>query len=184
MEEEQNDGEDEAGNNTESNDQPTYDIETYRHAIEDARRTHDQQLDAYNDIGEKAWRIVRLNGLVATIYVAAVANAFSGVTFPRCALLSVVLGFVSLLASTLFAMYGQQQRTVSVGQSPESFEMVRKHDPDEITYLYETLNGYEQWITDVRKKTSANGSAVNVAKSLFLTGVGLITIGTLLATVL
>lgn len=58
-----------------------YDIETYRHAIEEARRTLDQQLEAFNDVADKAWRIVKLNGIIATIYVAAVANALDDLTF-------------------------------------------------------------------------------------------------------
>jgi len=48
--------------------------ETYQHAVEDARITHANQLEAYNDVNERAWRIVRLNGLVATIFVAGISG--------------------------------------------------------------------------------------------------------------
>lgn len=157
-----------------------YDIETYRRALEEARRTWDQQLDAFNDVAEKAWRVVRLNGLVATVYIAAIANAPPNISISTSTGLIIGSGLFLLAISTYLAVNGQQAQRVSVGQGTEAFTAVRKHDPAEIVYLYETLKDYEDGIEGVAEKTEQNGDTVNQAKFVFLIGVGFITAGTLL----
>lgn len=161
-----------------------YDLETYRHAIEEARRSWDQLLAAYNDVAQKSWRIVRLNGIVATIYIAAIANALPNLEVRILTVGIIGAGLVSLAVSTYLAVIVQQTEDVSVGQGPEALERVREYDPDEITYLYETLRMYKEKIGEVANQTKQNGSTVNRAMSLSLIGVGLLTIGTLLAIVL
>lgn len=162
---------------------PQYDIEAYRQAIVDARRTLDQQLTAFNDIGEKAWRLVRLNGLIATVYVAAVANTFEDLAFTPITMTIIGFGGVFLGISTLLAMIGQREHSVPIGQSPDSLRSLRETDPTEIAYLYKTIESYEQWIDIVNKRTSSNARAVNWSKYVLLCGIMLIIAGTLLALV-
>ena len=163
--------------------EPAYDIETYRHAIEEARRTLDQQLNAFNDVGEKAWRIVQLNGIVATIYISAIANALGSLQFTTLATGFIGGGLCALGLSAYLVVNGQDAQVVFIGQSTHSFAQVRKYDPPEIAYLYKTLESYECWIESVGEKTEQNGTAVNNGKYAFLIGVALITIGTVLAVV-
>lgn len=166
------------------NASPAYDIATYRHALEEARRTLDQQLEAFNDIADKAWRIVQLNGIIATVYVAAVANALDDLTYTWMSVILVALGLVLMGISVYLAAEGQQAQTVTIGQSSDAFASIREHDPDEITYLYKTLADYEEWIDQVHEKTEANGDTVNSAKRLLIIGVVFITGGTIVAIVL
>ncbi|WP_338756253.1 hypothetical protein V9T20_05860 [Halobacterium salinarum] len=166
---------------TEEEQEPAYDIESYRHALTEARRTLDQQLQAFNDVNEKAWRIVQLNGLIATVYVTAVANALDGLTFSVCSILLVALGLSSMGVSVLLASEGQKATTVNIGQSAEAFESLRSNDPPEIKYLYRTLEDYESWISQVNEKTEINGTTVNRAKRLSIIGVVFITVGSILA---
>ena len=86
----------EATDKSDKSTESAYDIETYRHAIEEARRTLDQQLDAFNDVNDKAWRIVQLNGIIATIYIAAVANALNDLTFTRLPSALIAIGLVMM----------------------------------------------------------------------------------------
>lgn len=162
---------------------PAYDIETYRHAIQEARRTLDQQLKAFNDVNGKAWRIVQLNGIIATIYISAVANALGDLqlTLIPTGLLS--LGLISMACSAYLAANGQDVRKVTIGQGTDAFESIRQTDPSEIEYLYKTLEDYEDWIEEVNRKSEQNGEIVNKSKWLLIGGVILITAGTILASV-
>jgi hypothetical protein len=164
--------------------EPDYDIESYRHALEEARRTLDQQLDAFNDVNEKAWRIVQLNGLIATVYVSAVANAMEGLTFSIRPIILIISGLTMMAASVFLAASGQEAKTVTIGQGPEAFESLRDNDPSEIAYLYETLKDYESWIDQVSGKTEKNGETVNIAKWLSILGVVFISGGTVFAFVI
>lgn len=170
--------------NAEEDEGPEYEIETYRHALDEARRTLDQQLEAFNDVNEKAWRIVQLNGLIATVYVAAVANALDGLTFSMYSILFVSVGLVIMGFSVFLAAEGQEATKVTIGQSTDAFESLRSTDPSEIAYLYKTLQDYESWIAQVNKKTEINAETINWAKRLSIIGVVFIVGGTVLAFVL
>ena len=135
-----------SGTGEPSDPDSTYDLETYRHALEEARRTWNQELAAFNDIAEKSWRLVRINGIVVTIYIAAMANALSNLVIGVRAGVIIGAGLLSLGISTYLALNGQQAEEVPVGQSTESFERVRKHDPEEIVYFVETLKSHEKGI--------------------------------------
>lgn len=163
--------------------EPGYDIETYRHALTEARRTLDQQLNAFNDVNGKAWRIIQLNGIIATVYIAAVANALDGLDFTPIPASILILGLVLMGLSAYFAATGQDVEKITIGQGSDAFESVRENDPSEIAYLYKTLEDYEQWIKEANTKTDQNGEVVNRAKWLLIGGVVLITAGTVIAIV-
>lgn len=182
--EDQNQSETSTEANQEENPKPAYDIETYQHAIEEARRTLDQQLEAFNDVNEKAWRIVRLNGIIATVYIAAIANALDGLRFTATPTVLITLGLLLLGISVYLATEGQEAQKVMIGQSDEAFESLRKNDPSEIAYLYKTLEDYEDWISTVHEKTERNGKTVNTAKRISLIGVIFLLCGTLSAIIL
>jgi hypothetical protein len=156
-------------------------LESFRHAIEEARRTHDQQLTAFEDIDNKAWRLVQLNGIISTIYVSAVANALELLSFTVLSKVVIVLGLVFIGLSTILGIVGQRERSVKVGQSPESFESLRKNYPDEFTYLDETLCSYERWIGENEQKTTRNDFVVTIGKLSSLVGIGFITVGLLIS---
>jgi len=61
-------GVEEAENQEESNEDSDIPSEARRHALDDARRVLDQELQSLNDITQKAWRVVQFNGLVATVF--------------------------------------------------------------------------------------------------------------------
>jgi hypothetical protein len=160
-----------------------YDIETYQHTIEEARRTLDQQLQAFNDVSKKGWRIVQLNGIIATIYVSAIANSLDNLTLSNSSLGVIGFGLVFMALSVFYTMTGQEAEDVKIGQGPKAFESVRENDPEEIAYLYKTIDDYESWIENVSSKTEYNKRVVNISKMFLLVGVGFITIGTFLAIV-
>jgi hypothetical protein len=166
----------------EGDDDDSHSIESLRLGLEDARRTHDQQLEAFNDIGEKAWRIVRLNGIVATIYVAVIANTFRNtLSFTLISFTLISSGLALLLISALVSLSGQREQSVIVGNSPEAFSKLREHEPNERVYLKETLKGYEHWIQKTSEQTDSNGKAVRTAKYCCIAGVSFIMLGTIIA---
>jgi len=159
--------------------EPAYDVETYRHAIEEARRTLDQQLQAFNDVADKGWRIVQLNGIIATIYASAVVNSLSALNFSTKSLLSIFIGFFLMAVSIFLVISEQESHKIMIGQGTEAFRSMRENDPEEIVYLYETIKSYEKWIDDVGKKTKYNGRIIEAAKISLTVGVGFILTGTI-----
>jgi type IV secretory pathway TrbF-like protein len=173
------------GNETEETSiSDDYDIETYRHALQEARRSWDQHLDAYNDVAEKSWRIVRLNGIVVTIYIAAVASGLSRFESGIIGTTLFAAGLLSLAISTYLAARNQETEEVLLGQGPDAFERVRKYKPPEVVYLHATLEAHEDGIEQVAETTKENAVPVNRANLLSLIGIGLLTVGTLVAVVL
>ncbi|WP_254810729.1 hypothetical protein [Natronosalvus amylolyticus] len=174
-------------NNNGSDDNPdtdtAYDIETYRHALQEAGRTLDQQLEAFNDVADKAWRIVQLNGIIGTVYIAAVANALPSLSITYLSGGFIAVGLICFGISVYLATEGQEAQTVVIGQSSDSFRSIRSTDPSEIEYLYKTLEDYEGWIDRVNVKTEINGDTVNKAKRALIAGVVFIILGTLIAVV-
>lgn len=175
---------------SETESAPGYDIETYRTALEEARRTFDHQLQAYNDVSEKAWRIFRLNTIGVSIYLALVANVLINQNSPidltatNEAIGVSVLGLLMLAVSTYLVLNGQQAVKLYVGLGTDSFESVRKKDPSEIAYLYKTLQAYETAIEQAEKKTNTNGTTVNWAKGLSMVGITFLFLGAVLSAVL
>lgn len=160
-----------------------HDIETYRHAIEEARRTLDQQLQAFNDVADKGWRIVQLNGIIATVYASAVVNALNILDFSILTVGSILFGFLLMGISIFIVVSEQEGSKISIGQSPEAFESMRKNDPEEFEYLREVIKEYESSIKSVGEKTEYNSRIVTGAKILLTAGVGFLVSGTLLSIV-
>ncbi|WP_125920003.1 hypothetical protein [Haloparvum sedimenti] len=158
------------------------DPESYKRALEDARLTHANQLEAYNDVNERAWRVVKLNGIISTILIAAITNSQNFIPTEGSLLLIFAIGGLLIIASTVLAMIGQRAKYVSLGPEPEFYQRVRELNSPEIEYLIGTLRGYEGWIEDIGEKTENNSTKVSCAMYLSLLGVGIILVGTIIHT--
>lgn len=154
-------------------------IEALRLGLEDAKRTHNEALVAFSEVSEKAWRIVQLNGIVATIFASAVVSSPDSLSFTLIPILSLFIGFILIGLSTWEATAGQEATKLNLGQSSDALASLRDHRPAESKYIEETLKSYESWIDECIQKTEKNGRIVNRAKSESLGGIALITLGLL-----
>ena len=110
-----------------------YNTESFRHALEEARRTFDHQITAYEDADEKSWRVLRFNGLVATVAVAGAVNApppFSGWELG-----TFVFGVLLLGISTVLVFRGLPHNEVGLGASREFFDRVEEKNPKKCIYI-------------------------------------------------
>ena len=145
-----------------------YHVDTFKQALEDARRTHDQQLEAYNDIDEKGWRVLRFNGIVATV---AMAGAVSIENNPSVCAVVLFLGGIGLLSwSTYRIMYKQPIKEVTLGPSTEDLENIMSKNPKEGVYLEWMTKRYAEWSDIVTVAVEENSANVDLAKLLSVLG--------------
>ena len=120
-----------------------YNTESFKHALEEARRTFDHQITAYEDADEKSWRVLRFNGLVATIAVAGAVNIPP--PFSILELGSFVAGIMVLGISTILVFRGLPHNEVGLGASREFLDRVGAKNPPEEVYLHWAINQYADW---------------------------------------
>ena len=158
-----------------------YNTESFKHALEEARRTFDHQITAYEDADEKSWRVLRFNGLVGTIAVAGAVNIPP--PFSIWELGAFVVGILLLGTSTVLVFRGLPHNEVGLGASREFLDRVGEKNPPEEVYLHWTINQYADWTELARKRTIENSSRVDLSKLLSLLGVGVLIVGGLYHTV-
>lgn len=156
------------------------DVDSYQHAIDDAQRTLNQQLVAFNDISEKSWRIVRFNLLISTLFIGIFTNISKSSSFQRINIILILFGSIGFILSTIIAIIGQTGKSVSIGINTKSFKSVRENDPREIVYLYMALEEYEKAIESTHKKTMQNRKCIQISKWLTLAGATFLSIGIVL----
>jgi len=157
-----------------------YNVETFRHAIEDARRTHEYQIEAYDDIDEKSWRVLRFNGVVATVAVAGAVNLSP--PFSTFVWVFALGGLGCLVYSTYLALDGQPENEITVGPSGDDFQTVVEKNPQEPVYLSWMVQNYADYTEEGVEKVEKNAEAVDRAKVFTIIGVGvLLTSGLLYA---
>lgn len=141
-------------------------------ALEDARRTLDEQLVSVNDISRKGWRVLQFNGLVATVAVALLPTVLSneelGVTL--IGLFSVAIGL--FVVSTVIAYRIQHPQNVVNGPGTDVYRHVSDYDYPENQYLREILERYATGIDTVRETTKSNSNQLQIA--VITSAVGLI----------
>lgn len=142
-----------------------------RHAIEDARRSLDEQLQEVNDISLKSWRAIKFNGLILTI-VASI-SPFGPFEAPA-GLPSVVMGIVVvvMVISTYLSLKIQRPNQVYNGPDTENFEKVCEDDFSEGEYLSSALQGYYTAIRQVQQLNEDN--ADRLEWSVFTSAVALV----------
>ncbi len=161
----------------EETDSPT---EARRHAIEDARRVLDHELQSLNDVTQKSWRIVQFNGLVATVF-AAIVPIQSGLKqltlIPGLVLAAAAVG---LGYSTYTAFQTQERERVRTGPETDMYRTVSSHDYEEDEYLSHALRIHADDIDAMQPTTEEKSEDVDRALFTSIVGVMLLVTGTLL----
>lgn len=135
----------------EATEQRNADPDALKHAHIDAQFVLEQTIQTFSDLSDKAFRLIRLNGLVLTILVAILSNVQNTPEYVNIPSVAAVLLFLS---STLFAIRGYMTQTFDSGVSTDVFETLRKFKLRETEYLNWILTrGYPQWIETGATKT-------------------------------
>lgn len=149
-----------------------YNLETFRQAIEDARRAHAYQIEAYDDIDEKSWRILQFDGVVATVATAGVVNLQP--PFPWYVWSLALGGFAGLAISTYLALDGQPENRITVGPDTNDFQKVNSMNPQEAVYLSWMVQNYTKYLEEGVVKVEKNAEAIDRAKVFSIISVGLL----------
>lgn len=153
--------------------------EARHHALEDARRVLDHELQSLNDVTQKSWRIVQFNGLVATVFAALVPiqsglnqlTLIPGLILTAAAL---VLGY-----STYTAFQTQERESVRTGPETEMYRAVSNHNYEEDEYLSHALRIHADDIDAMQPTTEDKSKDVDRALLTSILGVILLVVGTL-----
>lgn len=162
-------------------DTPT---EARHHALEDARRVLDHELQSLNDVTQKAWRVVQFNGLVATVFAALVPTR-SGLTQlgPISGLL--LVGAVIALGYSTYTAYRTQEReSVNTGPETDMYRAVADHSYEEDDYLSHSLKIHANCLDSLHPSTEEKSEDVDEALLTSVLGVILLVVGTLLLFIL
>jgi len=155
-----------------------YNVNTFREALEDARRTHDQQLQAYNDVNDRNWRVLRFNGIIATVSVAAAASVSSDIEIQTAIVL--LTGTLFLSYSSYRLIYKTPVTKVTLGPSKGDLKTVSDKNPPESVYLDWMVGLYSEWTESVKAATKKNSDNIELAKLLSVVGTALLIGGGLL----
>jgi len=153
--------------------------EARRHALEDARRVLDHELQSLNDVTQKSWRIVQFNGLVATVFAALVPiqSGLSQLTM----IPGLVLGAAALLLghSTYTAFQTQERESVRTGPETDMYRALSDHNYEEDEYLSHALRIHADDIDAIQPSTEDKSEDVDKALLTSILGVILLVSGTL-----
>lgn len=155
-----------------------YEVGTFRQAMEDARRTHDEQLQAYSDIDDRNWRVLQFNGLIATIAIAGAVNV--GENISPAAISLFFLGIALLTYSTYRLLHKTPVTEVTLGPSDNDLGKISEKNPAEGVYLDWMIGLYSEWTKSVENATRENSANVDLAKLLSVVGTGLMISGGLI----
>lgn len=132
------------------NDFDTLDLLTL--AREEGQRTIDNQIETFNDIDDKAARILRMNLLVLSILltgfsiVATDGNLVDSGLARELENWYVFAGVVSILVSTILAAFTYTGSNYRSGMSGRDLEnKILNADIQPIDALYDTAEGYSEW---------------------------------------
>lgn len=164
----------------ESEEETDTSTEARRHALEDARRVLDHELQSLNDITQKSWRIVQFNGLVATVFAALVPiqsglNQLTLIPGLILAAAALVLGY-----STYTAFQTQERERVRTGPETDMYRAVSDHKYEEDEYLSHALRIHAEDIDAMQPTTEDKSEDVDRALLTSILGVILLMAGTLL----
>lgn len=172
MPEKENTNSEEGTNSWEDRNPEEYNLETFRQAIEDVRRTHAYQIEAYDDIDEKSWRILQFDGVVATVATAGIVNLQP--PFPWYVWSLSLGGFAGLAISTYLALDGQPENRITVGPGTNDFQKVNSMNPEEAVYLSWMVRNYTKYFEEGVEKVERNAEAIDRAKVFSIISVGLL----------
>lgn len=148
------------------------------HAHGDAQVVLEQTLQTFADLSDKAFRLVRLNGLVITILIAIASQ----VELKAYANIPSVASLLLFISSTLFAVLAYKIQTIDGGISTEAFQKLTAYKLREKEYLNWVLTlGYPLWITDGVRKSNQKEQWIRYSLLAFLGGIVMLLAGMLLS---
>ena len=146
-------------------------------AQSDAQFVLKQSLETFSGLSDKAFRLIRMTGLVSTVLVAA-ASQVNVANYSNTLTVGSVLLFTS---SVFFAVLGYMTETVDSGVSVEVFHTLATYRLREGEYLHWILTmGYPEWIEDGIQKSDRKERWIRYSLVAFLAGLSMLVSGMLL----
>ncbi|MEE6210378.1 hypothetical protein U3A55_09435 [Salarchaeum sp. III] len=159
----------------------TPDVEALRHLHDDTRSAIERGLDKHGGHASKAIRMVQVNGVVISIFVAGVTQ----VEIHPNLHVSLYLGAALLFASTLFALKAYRSQTLPIGISLSEVEKIDRNNLSETQYLYwYTHQYYPGTIETIKNEVEQRNREVEYSIFSFLLGILVIAVGILIQFVL
>lgn len=153
------------------------DPKALQRAHSDAQLVLEQTLETFSDLSDKAFRLIRLNGLVLTVLVAVSSNVQDIQLYINTPSVSSILLFIS---SILFAVLGYMTRTVDGGVSTNAFDKLAEYNLREDEYLNWILTlGYPKWIDNGVEKSDTKEQWIEYSLIAFLGGITMFLAGML-----
>lgn len=148
-----------------------------RHAHSDLVRSIDHVLGTFPDIADKAIEIVKLNGLVVSILVAASTQVEDPMMYTHgLVYISAILFFIS----SLFGLIGYLFQNVVAGLGTHTRLIEMKLTEEE--YLQWVINDqYDDWLQEILKKQRRKALYVQVAVITFVLAISTFFIGIFLS---
>lgn len=140
-----------------------YDVESLRVTREEAREALDHQIDALNDIDDKAVQTLRLNVLLLGVVLTLASVLASSTVTPvirRMANSLLVAGVVSSAASMVTAIWVHTSTPYRVGAGPADLHASLSEKPPEDELLAALLYNYATWMEQNARLNRRDGIAL------------------------
>lgn len=163
-----------------SDERSEYDVESLRVTRAEAREALNHQIDALNDIDDKAAHTLRLNvllfGIVLTL-ASVMASSDSTPAIGRMVNGLVVAGAVASAVSMLTSIWAYTSRTYRPGTGPSDVRGFLSHNPPEGELLAVLLDNYAAWMERNSRLNRRDGFILFVSHVCLFLAMGYYTSG-------
>jgi hypothetical protein len=150
------------------------DMETLRVVHQDLQQALERHIQALKAISRKSLQIIRLNGIILTILLAASSQVRNLDPYTNWA---TNLGLGLLLLSTLIALFGYRSVDIALGTGPEDAKFTLRAKMVEKEYLEKSIRGNIRWIEEAEEKNRKRGRIVDLSLRVFVAGLVLFIFG-------
>lgn len=146
-------------------------------AQSDAQFVLQRTLETFSELSDKAFRLIRMNGLVITVLIAAASQ----VNVPTYTNTLTVGSVILFIGSVFFAVLAYMTQTVDGGVNVGAFRKLATYRLKEVEYLHWILtNGYPEWIENGVEKGNRKERWIRSSLIAFLAGFTMLISGMLL----
>jgi hypothetical protein len=168
----------------EGSDDPPDPIEARIHALEDARQSLKHSFSSLNDYRRRGWRVMKFNGIVATVFIALLPTQKDVFSIHPHALLVLGIGLFLLVISTAIGYYVQKAEDVGIGPKHETYQKISDWNYGEDQYLRWSLEKHAESINILIDVNNAKNTQLKFGIFTSVMGVGFLITGSIYALVL
>lgn len=158
-----------------ADEQSEYDVESLRVTRDEAREALDHQIEALNDLDDKAAQTLRLNVLLLGVVLTVASVLVSSKTTPtigRMANGPVVAGVAVSAVSMVMSIWVYTSRSYRVGTGPSDLHASLSEKPPEEELLTALLYNYATWMERNSRSNKRDGAALFVSHLCLLLAMG------------